>query len=144
MPLSARPRMGRPDAREDPRVRRPVGIGSVEPFRTKRGTAMPWTFGLVMLAMMLSAEAAGAQEVRRLEPVVVTATTVETPAEQLGASVTVVEGDDFQTRHYPTVEEALRKVPGMEVQRSGSFGKLSTISIRGMNSNQVQVLIDGV
>jgi len=36
------------------------------------------------------------EEVRKLDPVVVTATTVETPAEQLGASVTVVDGEDFQ------------------------------------------------
>jgi vitamin B12 transporter len=105
---------------------------------------MRWIFGLVMLGVMLTVRGAGAQEARKLEPVVVTATTVETPAEQLGASVTVVDGNDFQTRHYPTVDEALRKVPGLEIQRSGSFGKTTSITIRGLNANQVQVLIDGV
>src|SRR5439155_638966 len=39
---------------------------------------------------------------------------------------------------------ALRTVPGVEIRRSGSVGKLSNISIRGANANQVQVLIDGV
>ena len=105
---------------------------------------MRWIFGLVVLGVMLTVRGAGAQEARKLEPVVVTATTVETPAEQLGASVTVVDGNDFQSRHYPTVDEALRKVPGLEIQRSGSFGKTTSITIRGLNANQVQVLIDGV
>ncbi len=46
--------------------------------------------------------------------------------------------------HYETVEDVLRNVPGVEIQRSGSIGKVSNISIRGANANQVQVLVDGV
>src|SRR6266566_3512584 len=81
---------------------------------------------------------------RDLDPVVLTATKLETRAEQLGASVTVVPGDDVQKYHFETVEDILRSVPGVEIRRSGSLGKLSNISIRGANSNQVQVLVDGV
>ncbi len=65
---------------------------------------------------------------RRVDPVVVTATPVETPAEQLGASVTVINGEDFETYHYPTVDEALRNVPGVEIRRSGSYGKTTSIT----------------
>ena len=98
-----------------------------------------------LLALSLSAPVgARAQEQRSVEPVVVTATKVETPAEQIGASITVVDGEDFQTYHYPTVDEALRNVPGVEIRRSGSYGKTSSITIRGANANQVQVLVDGV
>ncbi len=94
--------------------------------------------------VMATALVAGAQEVKKLEPVVVTATKTETPAGQLGASVTVVTEDDFKTYHYPTVDEALRQVPGVEIRRSGSFGKTTAITIRGANTKQVQVLVDGV
>ncbi|HYB69769.1 MAG TPA: TonB-dependent receptor [Candidatus Bathyarchaeia archaeon] len=87
---------------------------------------------------------ARAQEVKTVEPVVVTATKTETPTEQLGASVSIVNGDDFQTYLYPTVDEALRNVPGVQIQRSGSYGKTTSITIRGANANQVQVLVDGV
>ncbi len=105
---------------------------------------MRYAFGILM-ALSLAGPAAGqTEETKRVEPVVVTATKVETPARELGASVTVVNGDDFQTYHYSTVDEALRNVPGLEVTRSGSLGKLSTVFIRGANSNQVQVLVDGV
>ena len=98
---------------------------------------------LLILALMAPL-AAHAQEPKHVDPVVVTATKVETPAEQLGASVTVVNGDDFQTYHYPTVEAALRSVPGVEVRRSGSYGKSTSVTIRGANANQVQVLVDGL
>src|SRR5207253_6940780 len=56
----------------------------------------------------------------------------------------VVNGEDVQTYHYATVDEAFRNVPGLSITRAGSLGKLSTMQIRGANSNQVQVLVDGV
>ncbi|HEU5319462.1 MAG TPA: TonB-dependent receptor plug domain-containing protein, partial [Methylomirabilota bacterium] len=100
--------------------------------------------GWLVAAAALLGAVAEAQEVRRLDPVVVSATKLETPAEQVGAAVTVVTGEDIATFHYPTVEEALRSVPGVEIRRSGSLGKTSSISIRGANANQVQVLVNGV
>ena len=99
---------------------------------------------LVIPAMSHGQEAKKVEEVKKLEPVVVTATKIETPAEQLGASVTVITEDDFRTYHYATVGDALQRVPGVEIRRSGSLGKTSSITIRGANPNQVQVLVDGV
>ncbi|MGH7275645.1 MAG: TonB-dependent receptor, partial [Candidatus Rokuibacteriota bacterium] len=100
--------------------------------------------GAVLIMLLAAGPGAGADEVKKLDPVVVTATKTETPASELGASVTVVTEEDFKTYHYPTVDEALRNVPGVEIRRSGSFGKTTSISIRGANPNQVQVLVDGV
>jgi len=106
---------------------------------------MRWIVRLLLpLALLAPAGMPAAQEAKHLDPVVVTATKIETPAEQLGAAVTVVPGDDVQKYHYETVEDVLRSVPGVEIRRSGGLGKISNISIRGANSNQVQVLVDGV
>ena len=99
-----------------------------------------WLLVLVLMAPL----AAHAQEPKRVDPVVVTATPVATPVEQLGASVSVVPGEDFQTYHYPTLDEALRSVPGVEIRRSGAYGKTTSVTIRGANANQVQVLVDGL
>jgi vitamin B12 transporter len=99
---------------------------------------------VVAVLVVALAPPARAQETKTLEPVVVTGTRIETPAEQVGASVTIIEGEEFDTRHYLTVDDALRQVPGVEIRRSGSFGKTTSISIRGANPNQVQVLVDGV
>ncbi len=87
---------------------------------------------------------AGAQEVKKLEPVVVTATKMETPAAELGSSVTVITEEELKTYHYRTLDDAVRAVPGLEVRRSGSLGKTTSLTIRGANANQVQVLVDGV
>ena len=103
---------------------------------------------VVLVASTLLAAPAAAQmnlsPTKVVDPVVVTATKLETPSQQLGASVSVIEGEDFQTYHYPTVDEALRAVPGVDIRRSGSFGKTTSIGIRGLNPNQMQVLVDGV
>jgi vitamin B12 transporter len=102
---------------------------------------------MTLLLLALAAGPAAAQETgppTRVEPVVVTATKIETPAEEVGAAVTVIHGDDFRARHWTRVEDALRAVPGLDVQRFGGPGKLSNITIRGARPGQVQVLIDGM
>ena len=97
----------------------------------------------VVFAVLTGPAHALAEEPKKMEPVVVTATKIETPAEQLGATVTVVTGEEFKSYSYATVDEALRSVPGLDVQRGGGLGKLSNVTIRGARPGQVQVLIDG-
>lgn len=88
---------------------------------------------------------AGVAPVQRTsDPVVITANKVDTPVSQTGVAITVITEDDFKTYHYQSVGDALRNVPGVEIHRSGSLGKTTSISIRGASANQVQVLIDGV
>jgi vitamin B12 transporter len=103
-------------------------------------------FAAVVLAVMPTlGEAQDTRpEAKSVDPVVITATKVETPVSETGAAVTVIPGDDFKTYHYATVGDALRRVPGVDVRQSGSFGKTTSISIRGANPSQVQVLVDGV
>ena len=52
-------------------------------------------------------------EVKTTDPVVVTATKVETPESHLGAAVTVITEDDVRTHNYFGIEDALRNVPGV-------------------------------
>ena len=100
----------------------------------------PWLVGLVLLTGVVDAAA----QTRYVDPVVVTATKVATPQERLGASVTVVTGDEIVEKNYTTVEEALRHVPGVDIQRSGGLGKTTAIRIRGAGAQQVQVMVDGL
>src|SRR5205809_8079158 len=95
---------------------------------------------MVLLAALLPQ--AEAQEQRTLEPVVVTATKLEEPQERLGAAVSVITEDDPKVYNYETVGDALRQIPGAESQRSASLGKLTTLTIRGSSTSQVQVLVD--
>ncbi|HEV8308767.1 MAG TPA: TonB-dependent receptor [Methylomirabilota bacterium] len=107
--------------------------------------------GLTILGWAMAAGPVAAQpatpspsEVQRAEPVVITATRLEEPLEQIGGSVTIIPEEVLRAQEYRTVEEALRSVPGVDVQRSGSLGKLTTVRIRGAAPTQVQVLVDGV
>jgi len=93
-------------------------------------TVTPWT--------------ALADEVKRTGPAVVTATKLETPGHEVGAAVTVVTEEDLRTFGYAEIGDALRPVPGVEIQRSGGLGKTTSIRIRGASPNQVQVLVDGM
>src|SRR5437016_5788042 len=104
------------------------------------------TMGALALAVSTAAaqEVKQTPEVKHTEPVVVTATKVETPREQLGASVTVIGEDELKTYNYSEFQEVMRQVPGVDIQRFGGLGRNSSIRIRGANPNQVQVLVDGM
>ncbi len=86
----------------------------------------------------------GTDEPRRLDPVVVTATMVATPLERLGATVTVVTGDEITQYNYDRIEDVFRQVPGVQVQTTGTPGKATSLSIRGGGSQRSLVLIDGL
>jgi vitamin B12 transporter len=88
--------------------------------------------------------AATGQEVKQTDPVVITATKVETRQSHLGATVTVINEDEVRTYNYAGIEEALRNVPGVEIARSGSLGRTTSIRIRGAGPEQVIVMVDGV
>jgi vitamin B12 transporter len=108
---------------------------------------MRWVVGMAGLVLW-GAGPVGAQQAagqpKRAEPVVVTATRLEEPLEQIGASVTIIPEEVLGAHQHRTVEDALRSVPGLDVQRSGSPGKITTVRIRGANPTQTQVLVDGV
>ncbi|MGK9234403.1 TonB-dependent receptor [Inquilinus limosus] len=79
-----------------------------------------------------------------LEPIVVTANRVPTPAAEVGSAVTVITRQELKDRQIRQVSDVLRTVPGVAVNRTGPLGQSAQIRIRGSESNQTLVLIDGV
>jgi vitamin B12 transporter len=77
-------------------------------------------------------------------PVVVTATRVPTPSEEVATSVTVITGDDLERRQSRSLADALRDVPGLNLVQSGSAGGTAQVFMRGANANHTKVLIDGM
>ena len=55
-----------------------------------------------------------------------------------------LRGDDLRARGVRFVQDALREVPGAAVVQAGSFGGVSSLFLRGGESDYVKVLIDGV
>jgi vitamin B12 transporter len=79
-----------------------------------------------------------------LPPVVVTATRTEVPLNQLTTSLTVITPEEIRERQGDLVLQVLRDVPGLTVVQSGSMGTSTSVFIRGSESDQVLVMIDGV
>ena len=79
-----------------------------------------------------------------LEKVVVTATRVETPIEEIASSITVISSKEIERKQKTTVLEALRDVPGLDVVQTGGAGSQTSIFLRGANSEHTLVMIDGV
>jgi vitamin B12 transporter len=111
------------------------------------GTARRLGIALVAILVMFATEGSHAQEpadTARLEPVVVTANRMATPAAEVTAAVSVVDGRDLEARGISTVADALRDVVAVNVVRNGSYGGVTSAFVRGGEGDYVKVLVDGV
>lgn len=80
----------------------------------------------------------------KLSEIVVTANKYPTPLSDLANSITVITRKQLEFQQNKTVVDVLRTVPGLSVTQQGGPGKLTSIFMRGANSNHVLVLYDGV
>jgi len=86
-----------------------------------------------------------AQEAARLEPIVVTASRIEQPAQQVLGDVTVIDRDTLERTGQSSLAETLaRNVPGVEYIDNGGPQSKSSLFIRGAESDHTLVLIDGI
>ena len=106
------------------------------------------SFGFFLLSAWLGLVPAPqtAQEAQRTiqHTVVVTATRIETPAREIGSSVTVVAGTEIERSRQPVLLDALRAVPGLALLQYGGPGAAASAFLRGSNSEHVLVMLDGV
>ena len=84
------------------------------------------------------------QDTTRLPELIVTPTRLPAKPDAVVASVTTIRGEDLRTRGIRFVQDALRDVPGATVVQGGSYGAVSSLFLRGGESDYVKVLIDGV
>jgi vitamin B12 transporter len=79
-----------------------------------------------------------------LPPMVVSATEIPTPPNEIGSDVTVITGAEIARHQWRTLPDVLRAVPGLVVEQAGGPGSAASVFIQGANANQTKVLIDGV
>ena len=84
------------------------------------------------------------QDTTRLQELVVTATLSPLPADAVVSSVTTITGEELRARGVRLVQDAIRQVPGAMVVQGSSYGGVSSLFLRGGESDYVKVLIDGV
>jgi vitamin B12 transporter len=116
-------------------------------IQTQFPAAAALLLGTVLATGSAAAQAAQAQaatDTFRLGAVVVTATRTAVPLADAPGSVTVVTGAELREHGVHFVADALRRVPGIAVAQSAGPGALTSVFMRGGESDYVQVLVDGV
>ena len=71
-----------------------------------------------------------------------TATGVPTPIQQSSSAVTLIPDSDLATT--VGISDALRQSPGVDVVQQGQMGGVTSLFVRGGNSDANKVLIDGI
>lgn len=78
------------------------------------------------------------------ETVLVTATRTAQTADETLSSVTVITQDDIERQNATSLQEVLQSVAGITMASNGGQGTVSSLFLRGTESNHVVVLIDGI
>jgi vitamin B12 transporter len=78
------------------------------------------------------------------DTIVITASGIEQPRGETGHAITVIDRDRLDQLQSATVADALRTIAGVAVAQRGPTGSQTSVFLRGGNSAQTLVLIDGV
>ncbi|GAY22334.1 MULTISPECIES: TonB-dependent siderophore receptor [Sphingobium] len=93
----------------------------------------------ISIAALLAAAPALAED-----EIIVTALGIEQPRDEVGQAVTVIDADTIRTRQSVSVVDLLATTPGVRFNRADAVGGVTGVSLRGAETTQTLVLIDGV
>ena len=79
-----------------------------------------------------------------MEEVNVTGTRAPLTVSQQARMVTVLSREDIQAAPVQSVNDLLKYAVGVDVRQKGPLGALTDVSIRGGNSEQITVLLNGI
>ena len=98
----------------------------------------------VALSIAFPALAQAPEEMFDDSGIVVTATRTPTPLDQVPASITVLDKAAIDRAQDIGATELLLRTPGISMSRNGGYGTATSLRIRGAESEQTVVVIDGV
>jgi len=90
------------------------------------------------------ASPAFAQVAPQSDEVIVTAVRTPTPVNQVASSIAVLDKAALDASQRFVVSDVIARTPGVTASRTGGFGTTTGIRIRGAESDQTVVVIDGV
>ena len=100
---------------------------------------------MIGLTGLLFAGPCPAQVVEELEPLTVLARKFRSPGEDNASSVGLVTGDDLAKMQRYRLLDALELIPGSQsLSTAGLTGNTGTAILRGLPSNYLQLVVDGV
>jgi vitamin B12 transporter len=99
---------------------------------------------LLASAAAVLASAAHAETTVTVDPLVVTANRAPTPVDQVGAQIPVIDAAAITRTQAVTASDLITRTPGVTFTRNGPIGSQTSVRIRGAETDQTVVLIDGV
>lgn len=104
---------------------------------------------LLGAALVVSTPAVAQEVVSVADPVrdnliTVTATGSETRVDQSGQAVTVIGADEIDAVQGPDLTRVLDRLPGVTLVRNGGLGASTSLFVRGADSQQLLVMVDGI
>jgi vitamin B12 transporter len=85
-----------------------------------------------------------AQDTAEFNPVVVSAARFEQRLSDVIPSATVINREEIERAQAPTLVDLIQGQPGIEIGRNGGPGTFASIFMRGQESKNVAVFIDGI
>ncbi len=104
----------------------------------------PTKVALVCAGIFATISTAHAQTDSELNPVVISATRSAQNMSEVLSSVSVITKADIEKTQSQDIVNILNTQPGLEINRTGAVGSATSIYLRGGNSNQTLILLDGV
>ena len=98
---------------------------------------------ILFTSLLLALPALQAQDSQPLE-IIITGGLVPVSRDNVGTSTTLITREQIEQRGYQFVADILQDVPGLTLARNGGPGTLSELRLRGAESDQTLVLIDGI
>ncbi|MCB1773285.1 MAG: TonB-dependent receptor [Gammaproteobacteria bacterium] len=83
-------------------------------------------------------------ETASLPPIVITASRTATTLDRVPASIAVIEREDIAQSQTNDIGELLRGLPGIDIGRNGGPGQVTSLFLRGAESDHTLILLDGV
>ena len=101
-------------------------------------------FGGLNPAYLAAEDAISDQTQPASEIIVTAANRTETTLDRVGQALSVVDLAEIERRQTQNVADILRTLPGVTIARNGAIGGVTSVFIRGAESDQTVALIDGV
>lgn len=100
--------------------------------------------GLSLLTLPLAVTAEANQDPDLMDPIVVTATLGPKTVGESLSSVTVIEEEEIRRQQPKEFREVIASQPGVSVTGNGSYGKQTSVFLRGNASDASILLVDGI
>jgi vitamin B12 transporter len=101
------------------------------------------TLGLSLVPFFTDASI-GNEDTAEIETIIVTENRIPTIVSESLSSVSILEREDIEKYQATDLYDLMSRVPGIRMSRNGGRGAVTSLSLRGNQSDHTLILVDGV